>query len=149
MNRRAIIPLLVGLGIGLLAVKFAINTIRKAQASSESNKTVSVVRAKLDIAAHEEIQKDMVETVETADSLFAPANERMDKVDTAIGPESRTSEHPVPVDSSAFLSPPSPMLLLGATLWHKKNRTRPTGPRAIRRGKRVASFVATPFPWAV
>jgi len=101
MNRRAIIPLLVGLGIGLLAVKFAINTIRKAQASSESNKTVSVVRAKLDIAAHEEIQKDMVETVETADSLFAPANERMDKVDTAIG---RVAAKPIPKNAPVLLS---------------------------------------------
>jgi len=101
MNRRAIIPLLVGLGIGLLAVKFAISTIRKAQASSESNKTVTVVRAKLDIAAHEEIQKDMVETVETADSLFAPANERMDKVDTAIG---RVAAKPIPKNAPVLLS---------------------------------------------
>jgi pilus assembly protein CpaB len=101
MNRRAIIPLLVGLGIGLLAVKFAISTIRKAQASSESNKTVTVVRAKLDIAAHEEIQKDMVETVATADSLFAPANERMDKVDTAIG---RVTAKPIPKNAPVLLS---------------------------------------------
>lgn len=85
MNRRAMIPLVVGLGIGLLAVKFAIDTIRKAQASSESSRTVTVVRAKMDIAAHEEIEKEMVETVETSDSLFAPAKERMDKVETAIG----------------------------------------------------------------
>lgn len=101
MNRRAIIPLVVGLGIGLLAVKFAINTIRKAQASSESNKTVTVVRAKLDISAHEEIQKDMVETVETADSLFAPANERMDKVDMAIG---RVAAKPIPKNAPVLLS---------------------------------------------
>lgn len=85
MNRRAIIPLVVGLGIGLLVVKFAINAVRKAQASSVARQTVTVVRAKVNIAAHEEIQKDMVETVETADSLFTPANERMDKVETAIG----------------------------------------------------------------
>jgi pilus assembly protein CpaB len=101
MNRRAIIPLLVGLGIGLLAVKFAIDTIRKAQAASGSNKTVTVVRAKLDIAAHEEIQKDMVETVATVDSLFAPANERMDKVDTAIG---RVAAKPIPKNAPVLLS---------------------------------------------
>lgn len=101
MNRRAIIPLVVGLGIGLLAVKFAINTIRKAQASSESSKTVTVVRAKQDISAHEEIQKDMVETVETADSLFAPANERMDKVDTAIG---RVAAKHIPKNAPVLLS---------------------------------------------
>jgi pilus assembly protein CpaB len=86
-------------------VKFAINTIRKAQASSESNKTVTVVRAKLDIAAHEEIQKDMVETVETADSLFAPANERMDKVDTAIG---RVAAKAIPKNAPVLLSMLSP-----------------------------------------
>ncbi len=101
MNRRAIIPLVVGLGIGLLAVKFAIDTIRKAQASSESNKMVTVVRAKLDISAHEEIQKDMVETVETTDSLFAPANERMDKVEMAIG---RVAAKPIPKNAPVLLT---------------------------------------------
>jgi len=84
-----------------LAVKFAINTIRQAQASSESNKPVTVVRAKLDIAAHEEIQKDMVETVETADSLFAPANERMDKLETAIG---RVTAKAIPKNAPVLLS---------------------------------------------
>lgn len=106
MNRRAIVPLLVGLGIGLVAVKFAINTIRKAQASSESSKAVTVVRTKLDIAAHEEIQKDMIETVETADSLFAPANERMDKLETAIG---RVTAKAIPKNAPVLLSMLAPV----------------------------------------
>jgi len=101
MNRKAIIPLVVGLGIGLLAVKFAIDTIRKAQASNESSKTVTVVRAKLDIAAYEQIQKEMVETVETADNMFVPANERMGKVEAAIG---RVTSKPIPRNTPVLMS---------------------------------------------
>lgn len=101
MNRRAIIPLVVGLGIGLLAVKFAISTIRKAQASGSARQTVVVVRAKQDISAHEEIQKDMVETVETADNLFAPANERLEKVEAAVG---RVSAKPIAKNTPVLLS---------------------------------------------
>ncbi len=101
MNRRAIIPLVVGLGIGLLAVKFAVNTIRKAQASNATKQTVTVVRAKQDIAAYEEIQREMVETVETADNLFIPAKERMDDVETAIG---RVAEKPIAKNSPVLLS---------------------------------------------
>ena len=101
MNRKAIIPLVVGLGIGLLAVKFGVDSIRKAQASSQTRQSVTVVRAKQDIAAHEEILKDMVETVETADSLFAPANERMDKIETAIG---RVAAKPIPKSTPVLLS---------------------------------------------
>lgn len=101
MNRKAIIPLVVGLGIGLLAVKFAVSTIRKAQASGGARQTVTVVRAKQDIAAHEEIQKDMVETVETADNLFVPAKERMDKVESAIG---RVTAKPIQRNSPVLLT---------------------------------------------
>lgn len=101
MNRRAILPLVVGLGIGLLAVKFAVNTIRKAQASSGARQTITVVRAKQDIAAHEEIQKEMVEAVETVESLFTPAKERLDKVETAIG---RVTAKPIIKHAPVLLS---------------------------------------------
>ncbi len=85
MSRKAIIPLVLGLGIGLLAVKFIVESIQKAQASGAARQTVTVVWAKQDIAAHEEIGKDMVETVDTADSLFAPKNDRIEKLEQAIG----------------------------------------------------------------
>ncbi len=101
MNRRAVVPLVVGLGVGLLAVKFAFDTIRKAKASGEARQVVTVVRAKQDIAAHEEIQKEMVETVETPENLFAPAAERMDKVETAVG---RVAAKPISKNSPVLLS---------------------------------------------
>jgi pilus assembly protein CpaB len=101
MKRKAIIPLVLGLGIGLLAVKFGIDSIRRAQASNASRQSVTVVRAKQDIAGYEEIQKDMVETVETADSLFAPANERLDKVELAIG---RVASKPIAKNTPVLLS---------------------------------------------
>jgi len=101
MKRTAIIPLVLGLGIGLLAVKFGVDSIRRAQASNAARQSVTVVRAKQDIAAYEGIQKDMVETVETADSLFAPASERLDKVDLAIG---RVASKPIPKNTPVLLS---------------------------------------------
>ena len=106
MKRTAIIPLVLGLGIGLLAVKFGVDSIRKAQASIAARQSVTVVRAKQDIAAYEGIQKDMVETVETADSLFAPATERMDKVETAIG---RVTSKPIPKNAPVLLSMLAPV----------------------------------------
>jgi len=106
MKRTAIIPLVLGLGIGLLAVKFGVDSIRRAQASNAARQSVTVVRAKQDIAGYEQIQKDMVETVETADSLFAPATERMDKVETAIG---RVAAKPIPKNAPVLLSMLAPV----------------------------------------
>ncbi len=51
------------------AKKFAVDTIRKAQASSESNKTVTVVRAKLDIA----LVQRLVEQMRQSTKVIYPA----------------------------------------------------------------------------
>ncbi len=105
MSRKAIIPLVLGLGIGLLAVKFVVESIQKAQASSAARQVVTIVRAKQDIAAHEEIGKELVETVETADNLLAPSNERIEKLETAIG---RVTAKPIPRGMPVLLSMLSP-----------------------------------------
>ena len=85
MKRKAIIPLLLGLGVGLFTVKLAVDAIRKAQAAGQSSQTVKAVRATQDINAYEEITTTMVEVVETADSLFAPARERIETVEEVVG----------------------------------------------------------------
>ncbi len=85
MKGKAIIPLLLGLGIGLVAVKFAVNTIKRAQAAGHTTETIKVVRAKQDISAYEEIAVEKVELVETVDNLFAPANDRIGALDDVVG----------------------------------------------------------------
>lgn len=101
MGRKAIIPLVLGLGIGLLAVKFVVKSISDAQASSNARQIVSMVRAKQDIGAYEEITKEAVEVIETADSLLTPANERIEKLDSALG---RVSAKPIPRGAPVLLS---------------------------------------------
>lgn len=101
MGRKAIIPLVLGLGIGLLAVKFVVNRISDAQASNAARQIVTVVRAKQDIGAYEEITKESVEVIETGDSLFAPANERIEKLDSATG---RVTAKPIPRGAPVLLT---------------------------------------------
>lgn len=101
MGRKAIIPLVLGLGIGLLAVKFVVKSISDAQASSNARQIVSMVRAKQDIGAYEEINKESVEVIETADSLLTPANERIEKLESALG---RVSAKPIPRGAPVLLS---------------------------------------------
>lgn len=85
MKRKAIIPLLLGLGIGLATVKLAVDTIRKAQAANKTPATVKVVWAKEDIGAYTAITPEMVEVVETGDSRFAPSEDRFESVEGLIG----------------------------------------------------------------
>ena len=85
MKGKAIIPLALGLGIGIIAVKMAVDTIRKARAANKTTMTIKAVRAKQDIGAYEEITAEMVEQVETAESLFAPEKERIETVEDVIG----------------------------------------------------------------
>lgn len=85
MKAKAIIPLLLGLGVGVVTVKLAVDTIRKAQAANKSPEKIKAVRAKVDIEAFTEITPEMVEVVETADSLFAPASERIGSLEELKG----------------------------------------------------------------
>lgn len=85
MQRKAIIPLILGLGIGLVTVKLAVDTIRKARAANQPAELITVVRATQDIGANEEISPEMVAIVETADSPFAPEGERFGVIEDVIG----------------------------------------------------------------
>ena len=85
MNRKAIIPLVLGLCVGLATVKVAVDTIRKAKAAGKTSETVKVVRAREDIKAHEAITAEMVEVVETTENPFAPANDRVSSIEEVVG----------------------------------------------------------------
>lgn len=85
MKGKAIIPLLLGLGVGFVTVKLAVDAIRKAQAANQSVPTVKAVRAKQDIEPFTRITQEMVEEVETADSAFAPKLDRIEDVKEVLG----------------------------------------------------------------
>ncbi|RME38160.1 MAG: Flp pilus assembly protein CpaB [Planctomycetota bacterium] len=85
MRRKAFIPLILGLAIGLFTVKLAVNTIRKAQASNAQVQTIKTVRAKEDIDAFAQITKEMVEVVEIADTPLVPPTERIEDPEKVVG----------------------------------------------------------------
>jgi|CXWL01.1.fsa_nt_gi pilus assembly protein CpaB len=85
MNRRAAIPLVAGLVIGLVAVKLVMDFVKKAQGSQQSQQKFTLVQAKQDIKAYEKIELEMVQAVETTDSVLAPQAERMGSIETVVG----------------------------------------------------------------
>lgn len=101
MKGKAMIPLILGLAIGLLAVKLTVDAIKRAQGSSQAKDTITAVRARQDIPSFARITKEMIEVVETADTLFTPAHDRIDSLDQAIG---RVTAKAVPKHSPLLLS---------------------------------------------
>lgn len=93
MRGKAVIPLVLGLAIGVVTVKLLIDTIRKARAAGGTVKTVTLVQAARDIGAFDEIMPDMVKTLETADSALTPAPERIEDLKLVIG---RVAGKPIP-----------------------------------------------------
>ena len=67
MKSKAVIPLVIGVVIGLMAVKFGLNVIKKAKGSTASE---TVVVAKADIPALQPITADMLTTKQAAKSLL-------------------------------------------------------------------------------
>lgn len=101
MKSKAIIPLVLGLGVGLVAVKFLMDTVKKAQGSNAQQTLVTAVRAKMDIEAFQEITPDLVELIETAASPLLPAGDRIAKLEDALG---RVSSKAIPKQSPVLQS---------------------------------------------
>ncbi len=76
MKGKAIIPLVLGLAVGVLAVKFVIDTVKKAKSENQAAPTFQVVRARQDIDAYQLITDSMLEIIETSDENFAPEKSR-------------------------------------------------------------------------
>lgn len=101
MKGKAIIPLALGLVVGLLAVKFLVDTLKKAQASGSEKQTITAVRATQDIDAFQEITRELVEQIEAADSKLIPASERIANIDDVLG---RVTSKSIPMQSPVFKS---------------------------------------------
>ena len=84
MKGKAIIPLILGLCVGLVAVKFLVDAIQEARGSTDKQ-TVSAVRARIDIDSYQKITEEMVELVETADDAFAPSFQRFSSIEEVVG----------------------------------------------------------------
>lgn len=101
MKGKAMIPLVLGLAIGLLAVKLTVDAIKRAQGSNQAKDMIAVVRTRQDIPAFAEITKEMIEIVETGETLFAPAHDRIESLDQALG---RVTGKAIPKNSPLLLS---------------------------------------------
>lgn len=101
MKRKAIVPLVLGLVVGVFTVKFGIDTIRKAQDASAATTKVKMVRAKMDIRAFDEIGPEMVEVIETNETILVPQAERLDELEKAVG---RVTSKAIPAGAPVFAS---------------------------------------------
>ncbi len=101
MKSKAIIPLVLGLAVGIATVRLAVNAVRKAQAGSRAAAVVMVVRATQDIDAFKRITAEMVELIETVDSVLIPERDRFESLDQVVG---RVAGKPIPLSSAILKS---------------------------------------------
>ncbi len=76
MKGKAIIPLALGLCVGIVAVKLLSDALQKARGSTEPVATVKLVRAREDLKPFTKITPEMVEEFETVDASMFPSNEK-------------------------------------------------------------------------
>ena len=85
MKGKAIIPLVLGLCVGLVAVKYLFDTLQKAKGANADRQLTSLVRARQDIDSLELLTPDKLEVIEIRDSSLAPAHELISSLDVALG----------------------------------------------------------------
>ncbi len=76
MKGKAIIPLALGLCVGIVAVKLLSDALQKARGSTEPVTTVKLVRAREDVKAFTKITPGLVEEFETTETKMFPTNEK-------------------------------------------------------------------------
>ena len=102
MKTKAFIPLILGLCVGLVAVKFLVDSLQRAQGSTtDRGAKTPLVLAKQDIERFEEITAEMLEVVETTDVSLVPAAERITKMEDVAG---RVTAKTIPQRSPILLS---------------------------------------------
>lgn len=99
MKGKALVPLIVGLVVGVIAIKMTFDLVRKAQGSTVSGEQVAVVRAKAPIPMAAEITDTMVQVVQ-APKAFVPSGAFTKKEDV-IG---RVSNTAIPKDMPVVTS---------------------------------------------
>lgn len=83
MKSKAIIPLALGLGMGLLAIKFGMDTVKKARGASVLQSR-NVLRARQDIDPTVALTQEMLEVVATADKP-SPTDPDFSDIKTLVG----------------------------------------------------------------
>lgn len=101
MRGKAIIPLVLGLCIGLVAVKFGVDAIKNARGAAPAQSTIEIACAKLDISAYEKITAEMVELVKTTDDTFVSVQDRITSLDDVID---RVTAKAIPMKAPVLLS---------------------------------------------
>ncbi len=101
MRGRAIIPLVLGLCVGLVAVKFGVDAIKNARGALPAQSTIEIACAKLDISAYEKITAEMVELVKTTDDTFVSVQDRITSLDDAVD---RVTAKAIPMKAPVLLS---------------------------------------------
>jgi pilus assembly protein CpaB len=103
MKSRAVIPLVIGLAIGILAIRSFFNVLQKAKGSAKVD-TVQVVRAKVNISPTIEIKEEMIELTEVPASFvpegaFHDSKKVVDRVTSQMIPKGA-------LVAPAYLAPP-------------------------------------------
>lgn len=106
MNAKAIIPLALGLGVGLLAVKFTVDWVNRAKGAKPAAQTVTIVQTVEDIDAFETITSDKLKIVESPVSNLTGGPDRIGDLDAVVGRVTAKSiPQGVPILAS-MLAPP-------------------------------------------
>lgn len=85
MKGKAIIPLVLGLCVGLVAVKFLVDKIQNARGSQGDKKMMMIVRATQDIDSFKALTAEMIEVITVPDSKLVPPRDRVTTLEEAIG----------------------------------------------------------------
>lgn len=108
MKGKAIIPLVLGLAVGLVAVRFLVDAVKRAQGASAEKQTITLVRAKQDIESFGLLTEELIEEVQTTDATLVPATERLNSKDELIK-EKRVAAKPIAKSTpvlKSMLAPP-------------------------------------------
>lgn len=92
MKGKAVIPLVLGLGMGLVAIKLGMDTVKKAQAGSAKIQSRPVVRVREDLDMGLGLTKEVLEVVQTHDPVDA-TDPDFAAIDDLL---TRVTEKPIP-----------------------------------------------------
>ncbi|MCK4658189.1 MAG: Flp pilus assembly protein CpaB [Phycisphaerae bacterium] len=122
MKSKAVIPLVLGLVVGLAALKLGVDAVQKAQGGQKTGPEIEVVVTTVDVGATMEIMPDAVVVKKTLDTPLLPPN-AFNKIEDVVGRvTSKTIVAGTPI-SPALLAPKGTIPGLGVKI--------PEGYRAV------------------
>ncbi len=84
MKGKAIIPLVLGLCVGVVAVKFLVDTLQRAKGANADREVITVVRARQDIDSFQKLTPELLEVVETVENNLIPSADRIFSLDEVL-----------------------------------------------------------------